>query len=164
MRVKQFGGIILCSLVLAACNPVADVQRYVRGQQLKHADVMPARAGEYITAAGLSTTTIITFADPASGQTRTITDRPTIGRVLSLLAAGKPRTAVTEAKPEQPVKLSFTLDPPDRVVTMMYLPDQDTVSLYNIPTVPWPQHYVGSYGVAADFGAALLATLNQPQE
>lgn len=107
---------------------------------------------------------MITFADPASGQTRTITDRPTISRVLSLLAAGKPGTAVAEAKPEQLVKLTFTLDPPDRTVTMTYLPDQDTVSLYNIPTVPWPQHYVGSYRVAADFGVALLATLNQPLE
>lgn len=156
---KLFAAITLVVL-LSACNPVEEAQRRWRAEQLKHTDVMPTSASGYIGAARLDTTTKISFTDPATGQAQVVTDPATIGEVLRLVAGAGSRSAADGTKPTKSLKLTLTLDPSEREVTLIYFPDKDRISLYNVPNVPWPQHYVGNYAVVPEFGAALAQILN----
>lgn len=146
--------------LLGGCSPIKEAQQRWNAQLIQHTDIEPTVAQTYIGAAHLDAVTAIRYTDPLSSQPVTITDEQIFQHMLRLIADGRPHWQPQGNKPAAPLKLTLALDPPQRTVTMMYLPDKNEILLYNVPTVDWPQHYVGEYPVDAAFGPALLQVLS----
>jgi hypothetical protein len=116
---------------------------------------------DYFRNARLDQTERIWFNDTEATEDRTISDPVVIQSVLQLLLSGPGQATHGTPIPLRDISfdLHVELGPRERIVSVSYNPQQNTVSLSNNAMTYWPDLLYGTYPVAPEFGPALFRIL-----